>query len=75
MFNVALNGQGFFAIRTPEGVQYTRNGNFSKDNQGRLVDALGNPVLNTQILIPPWIALRLYWTVFRGYLSPGKESV
>ncbi len=56
MFNVALNGQGFFAIRTPEGVQYTRNGNFSKDNQGRLVDALGNPVLNAQgedILIPP----------------------
>lgn len=56
MFNLALNGQGFFAVRTPEGVQYTRNGNFSKDNQGRLVDALGNPVLNNQgeeILIPP----------------------
>lgn len=56
MFNVGLNGQGFFAVRTPEGVQYTRNGNFAKDNQGRLVDALGNPVLNSQgdeILIPP----------------------
>jgi flagellar basal body rod protein FlgG len=56
MYSVALNGQGFFAVRTPEGVQYTRNGNFSKDNQGRLVDPLGNPVLNNQgdeILIPP----------------------
>ncbi len=56
MFSVALNGQGFFAVRTPEGVQYTRNGNFAKDNQGRLVDPMGNPVLNSQgdeILIPP----------------------
>jgi flagellar basal-body rod protein FlgG len=56
MYSLALNGQGFFAVRTSEGVQYTRNGNFSKDNQGRLVDALGNPVLNSQgdeILIPP----------------------
>ena len=46
MFNVAINGKGFFAVQTPEGVQYTRNGNFAKSNDGTLVTPLGYPVLD-----------------------------
>ena len=46
MFDVAINGKGFFAVSTPEGVQYTRNGNFARNNQGILVNMLGHPVLD-----------------------------
>ncbi len=41
-----INGSGFFAVSTAQGVRYTRNGQFTGDSQGRLVDQLGNPVLS-----------------------------
>ncbi|MBT3346364.1 MAG: flagellar hook-basal body protein [Gemmatimonadetes bacterium] len=46
MFNMAINGQGFFAVETPDGVQYTRNGSFARSNEGTLVNLLGHPVLD-----------------------------
>ena len=44
--DVAVNGQGFFAIKSPLSgqVQYTQNGNFSMDGSGYLVDTNGNRV-------------------------------
>lgn len=44
--NFAIAGQGFFAVRTAQGVQYTRDGQFSANAQGVLVDQLGDPVLS-----------------------------
>ncbi len=44
-FDVALAGEGFFKIETPDGIQYTRDGNFSLDSDGVLVDMNGNPVM------------------------------
>jgi flagellar basal-body rod protein FlgF len=41
----AIEGVGFFAVQTPQGVRYTRNGSFQADSNGRLVDQLGNAVL------------------------------
>jgi flagellar basal-body rod protein FlgG len=41
----AIQGEGFFAVQTEDGMRFTRNGRFSADGQGRLVDQLGNPVL------------------------------
>jgi flagellar basal-body rod protein FlgG len=41
----AIEGDGWFGIRTPEGVRFTRNGQFTADSGGRLVDQLGNAVL------------------------------
>ena len=41
----AIQGEGFFAVRTPNGVRYTRNGQFMSTADGLLVDQLGNPVL------------------------------
>lgn len=41
----AIEGEGFFAIRTPQGVRYTRNGQFQRAADGTLVDGLGNAVL------------------------------
>ena len=41
----AIEGNGFFAVRTAQGVRYTRNGQFTAAADGRLTDQLGNPVL------------------------------
>ena len=41
----AINGDGFFAVRTDAGVRYTRNGEFASDENGLLVTAAGDPVL------------------------------
>jgi flagellar basal-body rod protein FlgG len=42
----AISGPGFFAVRTAAGVQYTRNGQFSKNAGGLLVDQHGDEVLS-----------------------------
>lgn len=44
-FDVALNGDGFFAVETPGGERWTRSGAFQLDSTGTLVDLSGNPVL------------------------------
>jgi flagellar basal-body rod protein FlgG len=41
-----IAGQGFFAVRTPQGVRYTRDGQFQANAQGQLVDGQGNQVLS-----------------------------
>lgn len=41
----AVEGDGFFAVRTPAGTRYTRNGRFAAGPDGTLVTALGHPVL------------------------------
>jgi flagellar basal-body rod protein FlgF len=42
--DVALDGSGFFAVKTQAGIRYTRNGNFSLSNTRQLVDPQGNLV-------------------------------
>lgn len=41
-----IAGAGFFAVRTPQGVRYTRDGQFAANAQGLLVDGQGNDVLS-----------------------------
>jgi flagellar basal-body rod protein FlgF len=41
-----IAGQGFFAVRTAQGVRYTRDGQFGSSAQGLLVDSQGNQVLS-----------------------------
>jgi flagellar basal-body rod protein FlgF len=41
-----IAGQGFFAVRTLQGVRYTRDGQFQENAQGQLVDGQGNQVLS-----------------------------
>jgi flagellar basal-body rod protein FlgF len=53
--NVAIIGDGFLGVDTPNGVQYTRDGRFLINNEGLLVNLDGNPVLNMdggQIQLP-----------------------
>lgn len=44
-FDLALAGEGMFAVQTPNGVRYTRDGAFSRDGRGYLVTLGGLPVL------------------------------
>jgi flagellar basal-body rod protein FlgG len=50
-FDVALEGDGFFEINGPQGLAYTRQGNFKLDGTGRLLTAEGYAV-NPEITIP-----------------------
>lgn len=43
--DMAINGPGFFAVRTPQGVRYTRNGSFILNAQGELCTSQGYQVL------------------------------
>jgi flagellar basal-body rod protein FlgG len=45
--DVAIDGEGFFAIQTPAGVRFTRNGSFSLDESGNLVTKQGMKVLSS----------------------------
>ena len=40
-FNLAIDGEGFFVVETPEGARYTRAGNFSRNAEGELVTSDG----------------------------------
>jgi flagellar basal-body rod protein FlgF len=42
----AIEGDGFFAVQTAQGVRYTRDGQFSASALGVLSDAQGDPVLD-----------------------------
>lgn len=46
--NVAIGGQGFFVIQTPQGNRYTRQGNFQVNSAGQLLSFDGLPVLSEQ---------------------------
>jgi flagellar basal-body rod protein FlgF len=43
--DLAIVGDGWFAVQTSQGTRYTRNGQFSAAADGTLIDQLGNRVL------------------------------
>lgn len=45
-FDLALNGDGYFAIQTPQGERFTRDGCFKLNNQGLLTTNQGFAVLD-----------------------------
>ena len=54
--DLAIGGEGFFVIDTPQGEGYTRDGRFALDQEGKLVTASGNhPVmgLSGPIMVNP----------------------
>jgi flagellar basal-body rod protein FlgG len=58
----AITGDGLFAVGTPDGLAYTRAGDFVRDATGMLTTEAGYPVLDTQgrtIVIPDAAALEV----------------
>lgn len=54
--DLAIEGNGFFAIRTSNGIRYTRDGSFHRSPSGSLVTTANEPVLSSTgetISIPP----------------------
>jgi flagellar basal-body rod protein FlgF/flagellar basal-body rod protein FlgG len=51
--DLAIEGEGFFQVQTPNGLRYTRDGGFHRTQNGQLVTSAGEPVLsNVGQLIP-----------------------
>ncbi len=46
-YDLAIVGDGFFALQTPDGIRYSRNGAFFKNSQGYLQDIRGYNLLDT----------------------------
>ena len=54
--DLAIEGQGFFAVQTKNGIRYTRDGSFHRSQQGVLMTAGGDAVLSVSgkpIALPP----------------------
>ena len=45
--DLAIVGDGFFVVNTPDGEVYTRNGNFTMDSDGRILTADGFSVMGS----------------------------
>ena len=46
-YDVAISGAGYFAVQTPEGVRYTRDGALFRSNTGVLQNVRGQVILST----------------------------
>ena len=45
--DLAITGEGFFVVQTPDGERYTRNGRFKLDDGGQIVTQTGDPLAST----------------------------
>lgn len=85
--DVALDGEGFFEVFTPQGPRMTRHGAFKIDGNGQIVTKDGHPVLRAgdpaedpatrtfQVTGQSPISISANGEVFEGENSLGKLSV
>lgn len=73
----ALCGKGFFAIETPEGPLYTRNGSFRLNTNGQLVDSSGRAVAgqNGPISISTGVGVSQISVSSDGTISAAGTSI
>ncbi|MFW6386439.1 MAG: flagellar basal-body rod protein FlgF [Bacillota bacterium] len=48
LLDLAIEGEGFFQVQTPEGIRYTRNGNFTLNSTGEIVTQQGYRLLDEE---------------------------
>jgi flagellar basal-body rod protein FlgF len=79
--DLAIEGQGFFRVNTPNGERYTRDGRFRTDEIGRLTTQGGSPVLDEgggEITVDPELGSLMIaddGTVSQGGERIGKVAV
>ena len=73
----ALMGKGFFVIETPDGPLYTRNGIFSTNQNGQLVDIDGRTVAGESgaITIPGSVALSQLFVTNDGTITAQGTTI
>jgi flagellar basal-body rod protein FlgF len=73
----ALSGKGFFVIETTDGPLYTRNGSFSTNQKGHLVDMQGNVVAGKYgpITIPSNVVPSQLYVTDDGNISANGVSI
>ncbi len=75
--DVAINGEGFFVMETPQGPLYTRYGSFQLNASRQLVDSLGRTVSGQggPITIPPGAGPEEIQISSQGAISAGGSTV
>lgn len=79
--DMAIEGEGFFQIQTPQGPRFTRDGRFTTDPSGRLVTQAGQPVLDEgggEITIDPEkgvVSIGADGTMTQGSEQVGKVGM
>ncbi len=54
-FDLAISGEGFFTVETPDGDRYTRHGRFELNNAREMVNSEGHPLMSFnggRIIVP-----------------------
>ena len=77
-FDLAIAGNGFFAVQTPNGIRYTRNGAFFKNQNGVLQDIRGDNLLDitgNAITIPANIAATRISIAGDGTISANGQNL
>lgn len=75
--DLALHGDGFFVIETPEGPVYTRHGIFSANQNGQIVDMSGRMVAGTSgpLMIPPNVPVADVRVTEEGQVLAGQAAI
>ena len=75
--DLAIDGEAFFELETPDGPLYTRNGTFRTNQDGQLVDFSGRTVAGTAgpIIIPSGVALRQVQVSHDGSISAAGQGI
>lgn len=73
--DLAIRGSGFFTVMTPNGVRYTRNGNFAIDSKGFLVTSDGAKVMGRDGYIRLDKAEKPVRVTVTGKVMQGSEEV
>jgi flagellar basal body rod protein FlgG len=76
--DLALEGEGFFVVGTPQGERLTRGGSLALDARGQLVDRNGNALLGARgpIVVSPELAAKGSLTVDRaGTVRVGDQAL
>ncbi len=76
--DLAIHGEGFFKVKTPDGIAYTRAGNFKINKDRVIVTAQGYPVLanGAPVMVDPGIAGLLTMSNVRINVAPdGTISI
>ncbi len=73
-FDFAVEGDGLFEVSTPQGVRYTRAGDFTLNNEGTLVTKQGFPVLKDGGVGAPAAGREIKFDINHGDVSVSSQG-